>query len=147
MQGALGPVFDAAGITGRWVNADTVAMLGAQKGAYALTIGLQRPAPLGIARFAGCTIPPGLYLYLGSARGPGGIAARLMRHFRQDKALHWHIDHLTVAADDLGAFAVPDGNECDLQEALMGRPELELGPPGFGSTDCRRCQSHLLRHK
>ncbi|MEM8687433.1 MAG: GIY-YIG nuclease family protein [Pseudomonadota bacterium] len=147
MKRTLGPMFDAAGITGQWVNGNTVSGLAPQKGAYVLAIDLRRPAPLGISKFAACTIAPALYVYLGSARGPGGIGARLKRHFRKDKALHWHIDHLTAQADRVEALAVSDGNECELQAALLECPELELGPQGFGSTDCRRCQSHLLRCK
>ncbi|MEM8646227.1 MAG: GIY-YIG nuclease family protein [Pseudomonadota bacterium] len=147
MERALGPLFDAAGIRGHWVDCDSVAKLGAQKGAYVLAVDLRRQAPLGISKFEGCTIPPGLYLYLGSARGPGGIGARLQRHFRQAKSLHWHIDHLTGKAHQLAALAVPEGNECVLQRALLERPECGLGLEGFGSTDCRCCQSHLLRHK
>ncbi len=147
MERTLRPLFDATGITGQWVEASTAASLGAQKGAYVLAVRLRRPAPLGIPRFDGRTIKPGLYLYLGSARGPGGMGARLKRHFRKDKALHWHIDHLTTRADHLEALAVADGHECDLQEALLARPELKLGLQGFGSTDCQRCQSHLLRLK
>ena len=110
MQRALSPVLDAVGIRGHWVSSDTMAGLGAHKGAYMLALDLRRPAALHIAKFAGCTLAPGRYLYLGSARGPGGIGARLKRHFRQDKALHWHIDHLTTKAHGMAALAVPDGN-------------------------------------
>ena len=43
--------------------------------------------------------PPGWYVYIGSAFGPGGITARVTRHARAAKRLHWHIDYLLEHAD------------------------------------------------
>lgn len=82
------------------------------KGAYLLILELGDPAHFQRARVAG-SLPPGSYVYAGSARGAGGIAARLGRHFRRDKAVHWHIDELTVMAD-LAALALPGGSECGI---------------------------------
>lgn len=82
------------------------------KGAYLLILELGDPAHFQRARVAG-SLPPGSYVYAGSARGAGGIAARLGRHFRRDKTVHWHIDELTVMAD-LAALALPGGSECGI---------------------------------
>ncbi len=68
-------------------------------GAYVLLIGLARPLELPIARLSRPTLAPGNYVYCGSARGPGGLAARVGRHLRQDKRPHWHVDHLTAVPD------------------------------------------------
>jgi Uri superfamily endonuclease len=110
-------------------------------GAYALLISL--PSPLAVkagARTASLT--PGLYLYCGSARGPGGLAARIARHMRREKRERWHVDQLTREGEVLGAFVFPGGDECAINETLEALPTpLE----GFGSSDCRRCRSHL-RH-
>ncbi len=46
-------------------------------GAYALTVRLAAPLGLSRRRWRGATLHPGLYVYCGSARGPGGIGARL----------------------------------------------------------------------
>lgn len=73
---------------------------------------------------------PGPYLYCGSARGPGGLRARLRRHMRRGKAIRWHIDRLT------------DGNECELVGTIANLPAPVAG---FGSTDSRRCRSRLFR--
>ncbi|MBB4305445.1 Uri superfamily endonuclease [Rhodobium orientis] len=113
-------------------------------GAYVLVLGLAEPAALP-ARFGEATLPPGWYLYCGSARGPGGIAARLARHLRREKTLRWHIDTLTVAAAGTAAIAVPDGDECALVAKLSESGNIDVPVPGFGSTDCRTCASHLLR--
>lgn len=41
---------------------------------------------------------PGYYVYVGSAFGPGGVAARVGRHFRREKTLRWHMDYLREVA-------------------------------------------------
>ncbi|BDV32856.1 GIY-YIG nuclease family protein [Methylocystis iwaonis] len=108
-------------------------------GAYALWLRL--PAPLAVRAGARVgALEPGDYLYCGSANGPGGLRARLARHMRRDKRAHWHIDQLTAAGDVLGAFIVEGGSECALNAALGAFP---FPLPGFGSSDCPRCVSHL----
>jgi Uri superfamily endonuclease len=110
-----------------------------EAGAYALLIALE--APLEVKAGAKeASLAPGLYLYCGSARGPGGLAARIARHMRQEKRAHWHVDQLSRAGRVLGAFLFPGGDECAVNAALVGFPTpIE----GFGSSDCRRCCSHL----
>lgn len=135
----------ATGLPGVWAAPETPDLLDAQKGAYVLLLDLARPSRLEFGPFAGSTLRPGCYAYLGSARGSGGLRARLLRHFRADKKVHWHIDRLTAAGGNMAALAVPAGHECQLLGALLQRPEFEVAAPGFGSTDCRNCPSHLLR--
>ena len=135
----------AAGIVGTRVAQDQLRTIGAEKGAYVLALELAHPVRLNFAKFTGCTLKPGWYIYLGSARGTGGLRARLRRHFLKTKKMHWHVDRLTVAATKSEAFAVCGGDECELVAALLDRPEFALAIPGFGSTDCKRCSSHLLQ--
>jgi histidyl-tRNA synthetase len=111
----------------------------AAPGAYALWLRLAAP----LAASAGknrAVLSPGDYLYCGSARGPGGLRARLVRHIRREKRAHWHVDQLTCLADIPGAFVLEGGDECALNEALRALP---IPFPGFGSSDCPRCASHL----
>ena len=61
---------------------------------------------------------------------------------RHGKAIQWHVDGLTEAGTVLGAWAFPGGDEFDLVAALS---HLPVPIEGFGSTDCPRCRSHLLR--
>jgi len=89
-------------------------------------------------------MPPGTYLDLGSAYGPGGLPARLRRHLRADKRPHWHVDHLTTAGTVVRVFALLNGRECDLVEFALQVPAIHAPIAGFGSSDCRRCASHLL---
>ncbi len=109
--------------------------LPAAPGAYALIIALDAPR-------AG--LPPGRYLYAGSAWGPGGIRARVRRHLKPDKALHWHVDRLTAGGRVTGVVAVPGGRECALVAAVSALPGVTVPLPGFGASDCRTCPAHLL---
>ncbi|PPQ33194.1 GIY-YIG nuclease family protein [Rhodopila globiformis] len=110
-------------------------------GAYLLLITLPAPLRVVLPRRAEVTLPPGRLLYAGSARGPGGLRARLARHLRTEKTPHWHIDRVTLAGTVQGAWVFPGGDECALVAALA---HLRVPLPGFGSTDCRGCVSHLL---
>jgi Uri superfamily endonuclease len=111
-------------------------------GAYVLAVELAAPLPVTLPGKPVATLTPGHYLYCGSARGPGGLRARLGRHMRSGKAIRWHIDRLTEAGTVLGAWAFPGGNECELATALSALPTPIAG---FGSTDCNHCRSHLLQ--
>lgn len=110
--------------------------LPADGGAYALVIRLETAA-------AG--LEPGLYLYAGSAYGPGGIRARVRRHLRADKRVHWHVDRLTAAGHVAAVLAVPGGGECAIVDTVLAEPGISVPAPGFGSSDCRRCPAHLVR--
>ena len=113
----------------------------ASPGAYLLPVMLAAPLHVALPRGRDVLLQPGRYLYAGSARGPGGMRARLARHQRADKTPHWHIDRLTMAGAVLGAWIFPGGSECAIVAALG---HLPVPLPGFGSSDCRRCASHLL---
>ena len=97
----------------------------------------------------GVLLPAGWLVYTGSARR--GLDARVARHLRRRKPLHWYVDVLTshplvtVAA----AWLYPDVGgavtECALNRATAALPGASLPAPGFGASDCRaRCPAHLL---
>ncbi len=111
-------------------------------GAYILAVELSASVPVALTGKPVACLNPSRYLYCGSARGSGGIRARLRRHMRRGKVVRWHIDRLTEVGVVLGAWAFPGGDECDLVAALSGLP---VPIAGFGSTDCTRCHSHLLQ--
>lgn len=113
----------------------------ATPGAYALALRLAAPHAVTAGK-AAATLEAGDYLYCGSANGPGGLRARLARHMRREKRPHWHVDQLTLAGAVLGAFIVEGGSECALNAELA---RLPAPLPGFGSSDCPHCVSHL-RH-
>lgn len=101
---------------------------------------------LGVGRLGRVAFPAGLYAYVGSARGPGGLAARLARHLRPDKPLHWHIDHLTAVAriTEVWCMVGDAHRECTWATALDTWSGAQVVAPGFGASDCR-CRTHLFR--
>ena len=123
------------------VDPDT---LPATQGAYLLILELARPLRLRIATLGRPELPPGRYCYAGSARGPGGLGARVRRHARPAGPIHWHVDHLARAATRAGFWAVPGVTECALAEIVREIPGARIPVPGFGSSDCRSCPAHLI---
>ena len=115
-----------------------------EPGAYALWITLDEPLELLIPRLDSPALPAGCYVYCGSARGAGGIRARVARHLRGSKPTHWHVDHLTATGRVAAVRCETGGSECDLVNELLDLPGAHVPVPGFGSTDCRRCPSHLI---
>lgn len=90
----------------------------------------------------------GVYLYVGSALGPGGFK-RVERHRAvaqgRNKTRRWHIDYLLGIGQLKGVllFEIADKTmECALAETLAGFAEPVID--GFGASDCR-CQTHLFR--
>lgn len=126
------------------IHAETVDSAPGCKGAYVLAIRLGAPVDFVRGR-TGYALGAGWFAYSGSAYGPGGIRARLRRHFQSDKKLHWHVDHLTPVAQHIQAVALEGGSECELVARLIHSGTFEPAAEGFGSSDCNTCRSHLLR--
>jgi Uri superfamily endonuclease len=117
-------------------------------GAYVLFITVSQDLELEIGRIGSAPIPAGSYAYAGSARGPGGLRARLGRHLVGGRATFWHIDYLLRASPvDKGMAFVGDAmDECQLVQRLLTLPGSSTPVAGFGSSDCRQgCPAHLLR--
>jgi Uri superfamily endonuclease len=90
--------------------------------------------------------PAGWYVYVGSALGPGGLAARLCHHLAPMRRPHWHIDHLRTVVGPVVEiwYAVgPERRECDWATRLATRPGATRPIGGFGASDCR-CPAHLF---
>lgn len=137
----LAQIFPEAAEFGRSAAAD----LPRTKGAYLLQLRVDSALPVRIPR-GEFMLEAGDYAYCGSANGPGGIAARVSRHFRSDRRPHWHIDQISSAASALTALTFPGGRECALVARLAGEGAT-FPVAGFGSSDCRTCTAHLLRLK
>ncbi len=89
-------------------------------------------------------IPPGHYLYVGSAFGPGGLKSRVARHARKKKVHRWHIDYLRPHFDleSVWFTYAPAKLECSWVQSL---PDIggRCLVPRFGASDCS-CESHLF---
>jgi Uri superfamily endonuclease len=112
-------------------------------GAYALLLDLRQPILLP-PRFSDHELPRGRYCYVGSGRGPGGIRARCRRHLAGPLRRHWHVDWLTAPAADRSMMGFPGESECALLGRLLGFDGISVPVEGFGSSDCTRCDSHLV---
>jgi len=110
-------------------------------GAYVIAIELAETVMVTLCGRAPIDLPAGRYLYCGSAKGPGGLKARLSRHFRRGKSVRWHIDQLTERGSVVASWISPGGDECELVRRFS---QLPIPLPGFGSSDCATCRSHLL---
>lgn len=120
--------------------------LPALPGTYAIVLRLAEPRLIAVGLLGiSHHLTPGLYVYVGSALGPGGLRARITRHLRRQKRPHWHIDGLTNIAHIVGVWLTVSSVrwECAWACALAELPSARIPIPGFGSTDCR-CPSHLL---
>lgn len=114
-------------------------------GLYVLLCELDDTFTLDIGRLGRFSFAPGSYAYVGSARGPGGLAARLNRHLRppKQKQPHWHIDYLLAHALVQGVTwsVETPASECEWSDALASRGVR--WPRRFGASDCR-CEGHLI---
>lgn len=116
-------------------------------GTYLLVLRATTPVSLSVGRLGTFALPAGLYGYVGSAHGPGGLAARLARHLQPHKQIHWHIDALTALLPIVAiqATAAAERLECEWVQRLLAQG-ASAPIPGFGSSDCRAgCPAHLLR--
>jgi Uri superfamily endonuclease len=106
---------------------------------YQLLIEVPHSLRCVVGRLGEFTFPAGRYVYTGSAKRH--IDARIARHLRQKKALHWHIDYL-LAAPGVRVVEVIRSrrSECMLNRTARGR----IAVAGFGATDCSAgCGAHL----
>jgi len=98
-----------------------------------------------IGRLGTLPLQQGVYAYIGSARGPGGLAARLRHHLKRTTKPHWHIDYLRqqLPIHEIWYTCGTARLEHPWAKALDALPSNHPPMPGFGSSDCR-CPSHLF---
>jgi len=118
------------------------------KGVYTMIISIQTPLRLRVGRLGLLPFPKGLYLYTGSALGPGGLDRRVNRHLHGSGHRFWHIDHLLSSKGASVRLAII-ARTCRRMECKVNRSlEMIYNSPakGFGSSDCiESCTSHLLK--
>ena len=114
-------------------------------GTYVLVLRLLQSTTISVGRLGRFRFPAGWYGYVGSARGPGGLSARLSRHLRSPKPLRWHADYLRAAARPLAVWHTVGAakRECVWAKALSELPGASYPVPRFGASDCG-CPAHLL---
>jgi Uri superfamily endonuclease len=114
-------------------------------GTYALILSALRPFSILIGRLGRLSGGCGFYVYVGSAFGPGGLLARVTRHCREVKPLHWHIDYLRQAVSLVETWYTTDAlsREHAWARVFLDMPGAAVPAPGFGASDCR-CRAHLF---
>ncbi len=119
------------------------------KGAYLLFFKLNGDYSGKIGVLGKVNLSEGVYVYVGSGLGPGGVWSRIKRHLSPIKTKkHWHIDYLTTSSlfQPL-KIAVVEGNESleeVIAEILVGSGYYSIVHPKFGSTD-KRSPTHLFK--
>jgi len=120
-------------------------ILPGKPGTYALILKAPSPVALKVGALGHQRVERGWHVYVGSAFGPGGLAARVGRHLIRDKSLRWHLDYLRQALPVSRVWLTtrPEKQlECAWAGVLMemgGRIRI----PGFGASDCK-CRGHLF---
>ncbi|HET90972.1 MAG TPA: GIY-YIG nuclease family protein [Chloroflexi bacterium] len=125
--------------------APDVPILTHQGADYALVLKLLRRTVIGVGRLGRFQFPAGWYVYVGSAHGPGGLKARLSRHLRSPKPLHWHLDYLRAHAQPVQVwYAVGKRRrECAWARAVSQLAGASIPVHRFGASDCH-CPAHLF---
>jgi Uri superfamily endonuclease len=118
--------------------------MSAKAGTYVLVLRCHTRKTVQIGRRGVLDLEPGYYLYIGSAFGPGGIDARVARHWRKEKRRHWHIDYLRDHATAHASWisTQPKKLEHRWAHAIRLLPGIRA-ESGFGCSDCN-CASHLF---
>ncbi len=114
-------------------------------GSYVLALILSAREKIEVGAMGSREFQRGLYLYAGSAFGPGGVRARVGRHLRHQKQHHWHIDFLQPQIRTKEVWILPSSREVEHQAAhrLQEHPLTTIPVAGFGASDCS-CAAHLF---
>jgi len=120
----------------------------AQPGTYALVLECRKTDLLRVGRLGRLRLQPGFYVYVGSAFGPGGLAARIQHHRHLAARPHWHIDYLRAACELIDVWFTADRvrREHSWANDVARLQGAGIPMPGFGSSDCQ-CETHLFLFK
>ena len=121
-------------------------LLTEEPGSYILILYNPAPRQISVGQLGRHTFPRGWYAYVGSARGPGGLAARLARHLRREKTTHWHIDYIRAHMQPVAIWYTtgPNKRECDWANAFLNEPGVSIPMAGVGASDCH-CPAHFFQ--
>lgn len=117
----------------------------ARPGTYVLVLRAAAAARLSIGKLGELALRRGIYCYVGSAFGPGGLRARIAHHARPSARPHWHIDYLRPALtlEEVWFSYDNERHEHRWAGALAQLPGARTGLRGFGASDCK-CLTHLI---
>lgn len=115
------------------------------KGTYFLLFTLNGPEVIQIGRLKKFLFEESIYGYVGSARGPGGLEARISHHLGLSKRPHWHMDYLRPFALFAECWFDQSGEyfEHIWANSFFNMQFSAVPAENFGSSDCK-CPSHLF---
>lgn len=123
------------------------------RGAYVLIIDLNEIVSFNLKSLGSLSFDKGTWIYVGSAMGMGSTSLenRICRHFRSEKTIHWHIDHL-LDSDSKIRFSIWSESsspaECAIAKSIDKMVNVIPGPKAFGASDCKqKCWTHLYQAK
>ena len=113
-------------------------------GTYALILQAEYQQYIQVGRLGQLSARPGIYVYIGSAFGPGGVRARVRHHVNISERPHWHIDYLRQTAQLKQFWFTHDPlrREHVWADVFADTRDVSIPLPGFGASDCT-CISHL----
>lgn len=123
------------------------------RGVYVLIIELNESLSLFLKSLGNLYFDKGTWIYIGSAMGIGStsLEKRIRRHFRSEKTIHWHIDHLLNSDSKIRAAIWSESSasvECEIAKNIEIMTKINLGPRRFGASDCKqKCWTHLYQSK
>jgi len=115
-------------------------------GTYALVLFAPREACVQVGKLGELRVRRGTFVYVGSAFGPGGVAARVRHHVCSRAAPRWHLDWLRDHLRPREVWLTHDGahREHEWARIFQDLPGASAPLAGFGASDCR-CPAHLFR--
>lgn len=116
-----------------------------EQGTYILVLRSADEQTVRVGALGSLTITTGVYAYVGSAFGPGGVRARVQRHARTGGSTHWHVDYLrsVTTLDEVWYTHDSERRECLWASVLRNGSEASTPLTGFGASDCQ-CPAHLI---
>jgi Uri superfamily endonuclease len=113
------------------------------RGTYVVVFRLDRATRVVVGALGERRFARGYHLYVGSAKGAGGLRARIGRHLRREKPTRWHVDYLSVVAEPREMWLWQNGERIEREVAIVLGERLRASTPGFGSSDDDR-PTHLF---
>ncbi|TAL67578.1 MAG: GIY-YIG nuclease family protein [Bacteroidetes bacterium] len=115
-------------------------------GTYQLYIHVKKDLKIKVGSLGVCFFPKGLYNYTGSAMK--NLEQRIARHKSKVKKIHWHIDYLLTSKSTeiikVRKYPSTERKECYYNQKMTRKKGAFIPVKGFGSSDCRECESHLV---
>ena len=124
------------------INSDSIPT---SKCTYLLFLSNTKSQKINIGKQGDFLFPSGLFVYVGSAFGSGGLRGRISHHLRINRKCHWNIDSLLQKMSVGQVLYTENPNRLEHEWAMLLEriPELSILMKRFGASDCQ-CASHLF---